>query len=89
MFLNVWYIIFPQNNQNRTFRNKTDDIKEHRHYVDIFIPTQNRCIEVKSTWTAKINNHNIYLKQEAAKKLGYKYEIWIYNEKKNKIKCHV
>ena len=65
------------------------DGKNHRHYVDIFIPTQNRCIEVKSTWTAKINNHNIYLKQEAAKKLGYKYEIWIYNEKKNKIKCHV
>ena len=89
MFLNVWYIIFPQNNQNRIFRNKTDDIKEHRYYIGIFIPTENRCIEVKSTWTAKINNHNIYLKQEAAKKLGYKYEIWIYNEKENKIKCHV
>ena len=25
--------------------------KKHRHYVDIFIPSQNRCIEVKSTWT--------------------------------------
>ncbi len=47
--------------------------KNHRHYVDIFIPTQNRCIEVKSTWTAKLNEHNIYLKQNAAKELGYKY----------------
>ena len=27
------------------------DGKEHRHYVDIFIPSQNRCVEVKSTWT--------------------------------------
>jgi hypothetical protein len=28
---------------------------------------------------AKINNHVIFLKQNAAKNLGYKYEIWIYN----------
>ena len=59
-----------------------NDGKNHRHYVDIFIPTENRCIEVKSTWTAKKNEHNIYLKQNAAKLLGYNYEIWIYNEKK-------
>ncbi len=24
-----------------------NDGKNHRHYVDIFIPTENRCIEVK------------------------------------------
>jgi hypothetical protein len=60
--------------------------KKHRHYVDIFIPSQNRCIEVKSTWTAKKNDDNIFLKQEAGKKLGYKYEIWIFNQKKECIK---
>ena len=65
-----------------------NDCKNHRHYVDIFIPTQNRCIEVKSTWTAKHNEHNIYLKQKAAKLLGYNYEIWIYNEKEEKINCY-
>jgi hypothetical protein len=59
-----------------------NDGKNHRHYVDIFIPTENRCIEVKSSWTAKKNEHNIYLKQQSAKQLGYNYEIWIYNEKK-------
>lgn len=59
--------------------------KKHRHYVDIFIPSQNRCIEVKSTWTEKLNNHTIYLKQSAAKKLGYEYEIWIYNDKGEKV----
>lgn len=64
-----------------------NDGKNHRHYVDIFIPTQNRCIEVKSTWTAKLNEHNIYLKQKAAKLLGYNYEIWIYNEKEEKTIC--
>ena len=56
--------------------------KKHRHYVDIFIPSQNRCIEVKSTWTAEKKKDNIYLKQNAAKELGYQYEIWIFNAKK-------
>ena len=54
--------------------------KKHRHYVDIFIPTENLCIEVKSTWTFKKKQDNIFLKQNAAKELGYKYEIWIYDE---------
>jgi hypothetical protein len=66
----------------------TDELgKKHRHYVDIFIPTENRCIEVKSIWTAKQNEHNIFLKQNAAKEMGYKYEIWIYNERKKKVNC--
>jgi hypothetical protein len=64
------------------------DGEKHRHYVDIFIPSQNRCIEVKSTWTAKLNNHTIFLKQEAAKKLGYNYEIWIYNTKGEIVEFH-
>ena len=62
--------------------------KKHRHYVDIFILSQNRCIEVKSTWTAKKHEHNIFLKQNAAKELGYKYEIWVYNNKNDKIYCY-
>lgn len=56
-----------------------DNGKRHRHYVDIFIPSQNRCIEVKSTWTAQKKKDNIFLKQNAGKKLGHKYEIWVYN----------
>lgn len=62
--------------------------KKHRHYVDIYIPSQNRCIEVKSTWTAKLNEHNIFLKQTAGKLLGYKYEIWIYKYKGVKVETY-
>ncbi len=54
---------------------------KHRHFVDIFIPSQNKCIEVKSSWTLK--KENVLLKQKAAKELGYNYEIWVYNEKGN------
>ena len=62
---------------------------EHRHFVDIFIPSQNRCIEVKSTWTAEKKKDNIFLKQEAGKKLGYEYEIWVYNSKGEKVECYI
>jgi hypothetical protein len=59
--------------------------KKHRHYVDIFIPSQNRCIEVKSLWTFQKQKNIVFLKQNAAKELGYLYEIWIYDNKGNKI----
>ena len=63
--------------------------KSHRHYVDIFIPSQNRCIEVKSTWTAQKKKDCIFLKQEAGKELGYNYEIWVYNGKGEKVECYI
>ena len=62
---------------------------KHRHYVDIFIISQNMCIEVKSTWTAEKNKDNIFKKQQAGKDLGYTYEIWIYNSKGKKVECFV
>jgi hypothetical protein len=52
---------------------------KHRHFVDIYIKSQNRCIEVKSLWTIK--KENVFLKQKSGIELGYKYEIWVYNEK--------
>jgi hypothetical protein len=55
---------------------------KRRHFVDIFIPSQNRCIEVKSEWT--FTKPNILIKQKAAKNLGYNYEIWVYDKKGNK-----
>jgi hypothetical protein len=66
----------------------TDDGIKHRHYVDIFIPTENRCIEVKSEWYFNKGKDIIFKKQQAAKELGYKYEIWVYNINKEKIICY-
>ena len=39
------------------------------------------CIEVKSIWTSEKKKDCIFLKQAAAKELGYNYEIWVYNGK--------
>jgi hypothetical protein len=58
------------------YNDKND--KRRRHYVDFYIPTQNRCIEVKSTWTNQEKN-NIIEKQAAAKEAGYIYDVWIYD----------
>jgi len=84
-------------NENDIFNKKSEvpeiwytdeNNKKRRHYVDIYIKSQNKCIEVKSEWYYKQSENIILLKQKAAKELGYKYEIWIYNSKKEKISCY-
>jgi hypothetical protein len=62
--------------------------KRRRHFVDIFIPLQNKCIEVKSTWTFTTQKETIFLKQRAAKELGYLYEIWVFDGKGNKVEFY-
>jgi hypothetical protein len=66
----------------------TDDGVKHRHYVDIFIQTQNRCIEVKGEWFYIRDKHKLKLKKQEAENLGYKYELWVYNKQKEKINCN-
>ena len=61
--------------------------KLHYHFVDIFIKSQNKCIEVKSTWTLNNKKSNVFLKQKYAKESGYDYEIWVYNSKGEKVDC--
>ena len=54
--------------------------KKRRHYVDIYIKSQNKCIEVKSLWTLNLEK-NMNYKQNTAKANGYEYEIWVYDHK--------
>jgi hypothetical protein len=63
--------------------------KKRRHYVDIFIPSQNKCIEIKSHWTLNRGNINIFKKKDTAKELGYNYEIWVYDNKGNKVETFI
>ena len=59
--------------------------KKHRYYVDIYIPSQNLTIEVKSTWTFQVKHDIIMMKYHAMKNAGYQCEIWVYNEKGVKV----
>jgi len=60
------------------------DNVHHRYYVDIYIKSQNRCVEVKSSWTNQPKNF-VFEKKEAAENLGYKYDLWIYDKNRNKV----
>lgn len=62
-----------------------EDGKSHRYYVDIYVPSQNKCIEVKSLYTYNYNKSVNLLKEEAAKNLGYNFEFWIYDNKGNRV----
>jgi hypothetical protein len=66
--------------------NDVNGIK-HRHIVDFYISSINKCIEVKSTWT--LIKENVFIKQKAAKLMGYDYEIWVYDNKGDQIKVFV
>lgn len=66
---------------------RPDKVKPSVYFVDIYIPSQNRCIEVKSTYTIKCDPEIIKLKQEAMVAAGYDYEIWVYNDKERRVQC--
>ncbi len=63
-----------------------DKDTRYRHYVDFYIPSVRKCVEVKSMWTYECNEDKVLAKQAAAKKEGYRYEIWIFDNKNNLIK---
>jgi hypothetical protein len=60
------------------------DKVDHYYYPDIYIPNENKIIEIKSTWTIKFKNDNIEQKAIATINKGYIYELWCYDNKKNK-----
>lgn len=57
--------------------------KLHRHFVDIYIPKLNKCIEVKSEWTLQRHGDLVFRKQNAGLKMGYEYVIWLYDKRGN------
>ena len=65
------------------------DDKKHVYFPDFFIKSENKIIEVKSEWTIQLKRGNIEEKALATVKAGYKYEIWIYNDKKIKINTRI
>jgi len=83
------YLLLVENiDENDIITNRTDvpeiwyldkNGKNRRHYVDFYITSQNKCIEVKSNWTNQSKN-NVTEKQEYAKKMGLLYEIWIFDK---------
>lgn len=59
--------------------------KRRIHHPDIFLPTVNKIIEVKSTYTLDRSAY-VYEKMEAAISQGFRYEIWVMDPKGSIIK---
>lgn len=64
------------------------DVK-HTYFPDFFIKSENKIIEVKSEWTIKLRRGNIEEKAQATIAAGYKYEIWVYSNKRVKVETKV
>jgi hypothetical protein len=58
--------------------------KKCYYFPDIWIPDENKIIEVKSIWTYVNRNYNIKEKTQACKDQNYNYEIWVYDRKGQK-----
>ena len=52
------------------------------YFPDIYIPKINKIIEVKCLWTYKVDLIKNIIKSIYTRKLGYDYEIWIFDKKK-------
>ena len=63
------------------FKYTTLDNKNHVYYPDIYIPIQNRIIEVKSVWTYNLDINKILYKARAVS-IDYIFELWIYDSNK-------
>ncbi len=61
------------------------DTKKCYYFPDIYIPHENKIIEVKSTWTINLNPDIIESKKMATQEAGYKYEIWCFNGKGERV----
>lgn len=56
-----------------------------RYIPDIFIPNENRFIEVKSSWTYNTNEDIIEKKCLATIDAGYKIDVWIIDKQTKSI----
>lgn len=59
----------------------TENGKRRVHFPDIFLPHENKIIEVKSIWTYNCKADCVLLKKSFAEAQGYSYEIWCYDVK--------
>lgn len=58
-----------------------EDNHAHRYFVDIYLPSTNTMVEVKSTWTFAKKYSKTLAKQVASSRAGYNHEIWVFDDK--------
>jgi len=64
----------------------TEGSDKRKYYPDILIKSENRIIEVKSNYTVKCDIAKNKLKRQSVLDKGYKYEVWVFNKKGERLK---
>jgi hypothetical protein len=59
-----------------------EDGKEHYYFCDFYVDSHKLIIEVKSTWTAHINDDKIKRTRKASNELGYDFRLIVLDNKK-------
>ena len=54
---------------------------EHRYFMDLFIPHENKIIEVKSTYTLNLHLEQNIAKALACKAMGFEFEFRVYDKR--------
>jgi hypothetical protein len=67
----------------------SENNKYRVYFPDIFIPSENKIIEIKSEWTFKKDENLNYLKWQACITKGYTFSLWIYDKYGNKQEYHL
>jgi hypothetical protein len=70
------------------YKNIMDD-KNHRYYCDIFIPKENKIIEVKSEYIYEREKDKNIEKMKACIENGYVFEFWFFDKKGEKIDIEI
>jgi len=58
-----------------------EDESDHYYFPDIFIKSEKKLIEVKSTWTYSLHLETNQRKWKAAQSAGYTMEFWVFSSK--------
>ena len=60
---------------------KYEDGTEHYYFPDIFLKSEKKIIEVKSTWTYSLHLDMNQRKYKATQSAGYTMEFWVFTDK--------
>ena len=61
------------------------DGKDRMYYPDIYIPSLQLLIEIKSTYTYSFDYEKNMLKFRAAAREGFNFQVWVYDGKHNRV----
>jgi hypothetical protein len=61
----------------------------HRYFPDMYIPCDNKVVEVKSVYTYQQNKEMFHKKRKACLCLGFEFESYILDHKHNRLYMHI